>query len=112
MSHFDWEKAELRHKEETYQQKPFERLSDLMRMRCSNLCFLTEAQVSTLDCHNDKVLLVRRTFQGHELLCFASFSDADERVYTDCLVGTYKDLFTDWEVTPGLGLIMTSHQYL
>ncbi|MCK9191316.1 MAG: alpha-glucosidase C-terminal domain-containing protein, partial [Sphaerochaetaceae bacterium] len=56
--------------------------------------------------------LIRRTHGDDELLCFSSFSDYEETVRTNCLIGTYRDLFTGREVVPGWGFKMKPHEYL
>ncbi|MGD1822801.1 MAG: amylosucrase [Pleomorphochaeta sp.] len=111
-SNFDWEKAKLRNIEGSYQQRLFDGIKQLGELKKSNNCFSNGATVTTWDSHNDKVLIIRRTFENEELLCIFSYSDEIEQFYTNNLVGDYIDLFTNERLTPGWGYSINSHQYI
>ncbi len=111
-SKFDWEKAELRNVDNTYQQIIFNGLRRLLEKKSGSSLFDSKAVVSTWDSHNNKVFIIRRTLKDEELLCIFSLSDSDERFYTNCLVGEYTDLFTSERFTPGWGYIIKPHQYI
>lgn len=111
-SKFDWKKAELRNKKNTYQYDIFNGIKELSIIKSKNNCFGSEANVSTWDSHNDKVLILRRTYKEEELLCIFSFSDNEEKFYTNNLVGDYVDIFSKQRLTPGWGYKIKSHQYI
>lgn len=111
-SKFDDESAKKRHKRGTYQQRVYSGIKRLIDRRMDSPCFQENTYVTTWDTSNNKVFLIRRTHGDDELLCFSSFSDYEETVRTNCLVGTYRDLFTGREVVPGWGFKMKPHEYL
>ncbi len=111
-SKFDEEKAKLRKVKGTYQNAIFESLKELKNIKSNEKCFDKDANVSTWDSHNDKVLIIRRTYENEELLCISSLSDSNEKFFTNNLVGDYVDYFTNERLTPGWGYTIKSHQYI
>jgi amylosucrase len=111
-SKFDDESAKKRNKRGTYQQRVYSGIKRLIDRRMESSCFEENTYVTTWDTSNNKVFLIRRTHEDDELLCFSSFSDYEETVRTNCLIGTYRDLFTGREVVPGWGFKMKPHEYL
>lgn len=111
-SKFNWDRAELRKSKGTYQQRIFDGIKELTAYKKINNCFNNDTFVSTWDSHNDKVLIIRRTYKEEELLCVFSFSDSEEFFYTNNLVGDYVDLFSNSRMTPGWGYKIKSHQYI
>ncbi len=111
-SKFDWENAKKIKVEGTYQERIYDGIEKLVKARSNSPCFDNGSYVTTWNTSNDKTFLIRRTSLDKELLCFASFSDNEEAVRTNYLIGTYKDLFTGREIVPGWGFIMMPHEYL
>jgi amylosucrase len=111
-SKFDWEKAKLRNKKNTYQYRIFNQIKKMGSIRALDNCFNSEAFVSTWDSHNSKVFIIRRTYRDEELLCIFSFSDFEETFYTNNLVGDYVDFFSKERHTPGWGYKIKPHQYI
>jgi amylosucrase len=111
-SKFNWEKSKQIKKEGTYQKRIYDGIERLLKARTLSSCFDKECKVTTWNPNNDKIFLIRRTSSDEEILCFSSFSDFDESVKTDYLIGTYKDLFTGREIVPGWGFTMKPHEYL
>jgi amylosucrase len=111
-SPFRWDQAEKRKVKGTYQQQIFSGIQKILQVKKQSNCFSPQATVQTWKSHNDKVLIVRRVCGAEELLCIANFSDTREHFYTECLVGSYQDLFTGEELTPGWGYEIKSHAYI
>lgn len=111
-SKFNWDNAKQIKIPGTYQERIYNGIESLLKFRSLSSCFDEGCKVTTWNPNNDKVFLIRRTYKDEELLCFSSFSDNEEFVKTDLLVGRYKDLFTGKEFVPGWGFSIDSHEYL
>ena len=104
---FRWDNAALRRTPGTVQQRIWDGLRQLERLRAQEACFGPGASVSTWDTHNRHVLaLVRRT--GEETMaCLFNFSGRRQRVSLDALEGRFLDLISGeelswdgWELEP------------
>lgn len=111
-SKFNWDNANEVNIKGTYQEKIYNGIEKLLKSRSLSSCFDKDSYVTTWDTSCDKTFLIRRTYMNEELLCFSSFSDNEETVRTNCLIGTYKDLFTGREIVPGWGFTIMPHEYL
>ncbi len=111
-SPFDWDKAKKITEKGIYQERIYTGIKSLIDAKCHSTCFDSDAKTTTWDTFNDKVFLIRRTNDDEELLCISSFSDNEEFVKTNCLIGTYKDIFTGREIVPGWGFKIAPHEYL
>jgi amylosucrase len=111
-SKFNWDNAKKINTEGTYQERIYNGIEKLLKVRSFSSCFDKDSYVTTWNTSNDKTFLIRRTYLDEELLCFSSFSDEEETLRTNCLIGTYKDLFTGREIVPGWGFTMIPHEYL
>ncbi len=91
---FNWENAALRTRPGSVQQRIWDGLRQLERLRKTQRCFGPEAGVSTWDTHNPHVLaLVRRT-EGEHMVCLFNFSGEEQAVSLDGLEGEFTDLIT------------------
>lgn len=111
-SHFDWEKAKNIKEKGSIQERVYSGIKSIIDAKRENICFDKDAKTTTWDCSNNKVFLLRRTKENEELLCFSSFSDNDEFVKTNYLMGCYRDIFTGREIVPGWGFNLKSHEYI
>ncbi|MBK5201699.1 MAG: hypothetical protein JJE21_09270 [Spirochaetaceae bacterium] len=111
-SPFDWEKAKKIKEKGSYQERIYDGIKSLLEAKSESICFDKNAITSTWDSSNNKVFLIRRTNQDEELLCFASFSDNEEFVKTNYIMGAFKDLFTGKEIVPGWGFKLAPHEYI
>ncbi len=107
---FNWDSAALCTRPGTVQQRIWDGLQQLERLRASEPCFASGARVSTWDTHNDHVLaLVRRT-EERILVCLFNFSDTVQEVYLDGLDGVFADLITN-EKHSCAGYVLRPYQY-
>ena len=103
---FDWSAAARRTQPGTVQQRVWDGLRQLERLRAQLAAFGPEARVSTWDTHDPGVLaLVRRT-EGETLVCLFNFSGQTRSIWLDGLEGTYTDL-----VSGGQGLRQSLEPY-
>ena len=111
-SPFDWEKAKKIKEKGSYQERIYDGIKSLLVAKSESACFAKDAITTTWDASNNKVFLIRRTNKNEELLCFSSFSDNEEFVKTNYIMGTFKDLFTGREIVPGWGFKLEPHEYI
>lgn len=91
---FNWENAAARTQPGTVQQRIWDGLRQLEKLRCEEPCFGPDAWVTTWDTANPHVLaLVRRT-AGETLVCLFNFSGDNQTVYMDAVEGEFTDLIT------------------
>ena len=91
---FNWANAAKRTEPGTVQQRIWDGLRQLERLRGSEPCFGPDASVSTWDTHSRHVLaLVRRTDE-EMLVCLFNFSGERQHVTMDLMEGTFIDLIT------------------
>lgn len=94
-SRFDWDKAALRGEPGTVQQRIWDGLRQLERLRVSEPLFGAGAWVSTWDTANNSVLALVRELDGRRLVGLFNFSGACQRVRVEALAGAYRDLISD-----------------
>ena len=91
---FRWEDAALRTRPGTVQQRLWDGLRKLERLRAEEPCFGPQATVSTWDTHNDHVLaLVRRTEEAL-LVGLFNFSGQRQQITLDSMEGLFTDLIS------------------
>ena len=95
---FNWENAALRETPGTVQQRIWDGLRRLERLRASEPCFAPDAWVSTWDAHNDHVLALVRRMGDETLVGLFNFSGACQEVWLDGMEGTFADLIAGEEV--------------
>ena len=94
---FNWDNAEKRRERGTVQQRIWEGLRQLERLRRREPCFGPHARVTTWDTASRQVLaLVRRT-EEETLVCLFNFSGQRQTLHMDALEGTFTDLVTGEE---------------
>ena len=94
---FNWDNAEKRRERGTVQQRIWEGLQQLERLRRREPCFGPHARVTTWDTASRQVLaLVRRT-EEETLVCLFNFSGQRQTIHMDALEGTFTDLVTGEE---------------
>ena len=94
---FNWDNAEKRRERGTVQQRIWEGLRQLERLRRREPCFGPHARVTTWDTASRQVLaLVRRT-EEETLVCLFNFSGQRQTIHMDSLEGTFTDLVTGEE---------------
>lgn len=85
-SKFNWRAAEKRNEPGTLQNRLWEGMAELRRMR-DDLCFAPDAWVTTWDTHNQSVLAIVRKAGDAVLLGLFNFSQADQTAYLDSIEG-------------------------
>ena len=91
---FNWDNAAKRKEPGTVQQRIWDGLRQLEKIRCQEPCFGPDAWVTTWDTANRQVLaLVRRT-EGETLVGLFNFSGAVQTIHMDALEGNFTDLVT------------------
>ena len=94
---FNWDNAEKRRERGTVQQRIWEGLQQLERLRRREPCFGPHARVPTSATASRQVLaLVRRT-EEETLVCLFNFSGQRQTIHMDALEGTFTDLVTGEE---------------
>ena len=91
---FNWDNAARRKEPGTVQQRIWEGLRQLEKIRCQEPCFGPDAWVTTWDTANRQVLaLVRRT-EEETLVGLFNFSGDVQTIHMDALEGDFTDLIT------------------
>lgn len=85
-SKFNWRAAEKRNELGTLQNRLWEGMAELRRMR-DDPCFAPDAWVTTWDTHNQSVLAIVRKVDDAVLLGLFNFSQADQTAYLDSIEG-------------------------
>ena len=85
-SKFNWRAAEKRNEPGTLQNRLWEGMVELRRMR-DDPCFAPDAWVTTWDTHNQSVLAIVRKVDDAVLLGLFNFSQADQTAYLDSIEG-------------------------
>jgi amylosucrase len=91
---FNWENAALRTQEGTVQQRVWDGLRQLERLRAEEPCFGPKAAVTTWDPHNRHVLAIVRRFEGQTLACLFNFSGEKQEISLDAMPWEFTDLLT------------------
>lgn len=85
-SKFNWRAAQKRNEPGTLQNRLWEGMAELRRMR-DDPCFAPDAWVTTWDTHNQSVLAIVRKAGDAVLLGLFNFSQADQTAYLDSIEG-------------------------
>lgn len=85
-SKFNWRAAAKRNEPGTLQNRLWEGMAELRRMR-DDPCFVPDAWVTTWDTHNQSVLAIVRKVDDAVLLGLFNFSQADQTAYLDSIEG-------------------------
>ena len=85
-SKFNWRAAAKRNEPGTLQNRLWEGMAELRRMR-DDPCFAPDAWVTTWDTHNQSVLAIVRKAGDAVLLGLFNFSQADQTAYLDSIEG-------------------------
>ena len=93
-SPFSWEKAALRGKKGSIQERLWSGLVQLEELRRNEACFGPEAWVTTWDSHNDHVLALVREWEWERLVCLFNFTGEEQEVWLDEMAGEFEDLLT------------------
>jgi amylosucrase len=96
---FRWDNAALRKKPGTVQQRLYDGLGQLERLRAEQPCFGPDTWVTTWDTHNNHVLSLLRRREGEQLVCLFNFSGEPQAITMDALAGDFTDLLTGQTVT-------------
>jgi amylosucrase len=91
---FNWENAALRTQKGTVQQRVWDGLRQLERLRAEEPCFGPKAAVTTWDPHNRHVLAIVRRFEGQTLACLFNFSGEKQEISLDAMPWEFTDLLT------------------
>ncbi len=105
---FDWVRAEDRHVPGTVEQRLFDGLRQLERIRAARVVFRSDAAVSVLDAGADSVLAIERRYGADRFIGAYNFSP--EPVALRLSPGNMTDLLTGEPVTvpltlPGYGFL-------
>jgi len=91
---FSWDNAARRTQAGTVQQRIWDGLRQLERLRSTQPCFGPAARVTTWDTHNDHVLAIVRRTREETLAGLFNFSGAEQEVRLDALEGEFTDLIS------------------
>ena len=94
---FNWDNAEKRRERGTVQQRIWEGLRQLERLRRREPCFGPHARVTTWDTASRQVLALVRWTEEETLVCLFNFSGQRQTIHMDALEGTFTDLVTGEE---------------
>ena len=109
-STFNWDNAALRGETGTVQQRIWDGLRQLEKLRATQSCFHPEAWVTTWDTHSRHVLALLRQADGDRLVCLFNFAGIASPYSLDAMEGTFTDLLTGEEASCPAGML-ESYQY-
>ena len=107
---FNWDDAAKRRVSGTVQQRLWDGLRTLERIRAQEPCFGPDAWVTTWDAHNRHVLALVRKTAGETLVGLFNFTDGEQRVWLDAMAGSFTDLISG-EIGPCEGRTLRPYQY-
>ena len=91
---FSWDNAALRTRTGTVQQRIWNGLRQLEKLRGEQPCFAPGAWVTTWDTHNEHVLSIIRKTEKETLVGLFNFSGQTQQVWLDAMDGEFTDLCT------------------
>ncbi len=91
---FSWDNAALRDRPGTVQQRLWDGLGQLERLRASQPAFGPGARVTTWDTHDPHILSLARRGAGAPLVCLFNFTGEPRTAWLDAMEGTFTDLIT------------------
>ena len=89
---FSWDNAARRTMPGTVQQRLWDGLRQLEKLRAGQPCFGPGAWVTTWDTHNNSVLAIVRRTGDETMTCLFNFSGLAQTVWLDGLAGEFTDL--------------------
>ena len=95
---FKWNLAENIDVKGTKEQRIFDALDKLEKIRREEKVYVTEADVWTLDTWEREILAIGRYFEGEKLIGLFNFSEHEKTAWINENDGLYKDLFTGDEM--------------
>lgn len=95
---FRWDKAELRHTPGTIQEKIFDGLRTLEKIRGSHPVFDADAACRTVDTWDDSILGLIKEKDGEKLVALFNFSRYDKVAWVNEEDGMYRNLVTGREL--------------
>ncbi len=109
-SAFDWANAAKRTEPGTVQQRIWDGLRALERIRAQEPCFGPEAWVTTWDTHNDHVLALIHVTGGEPLVGLFNFTGERQQVWLDAMEGQFTDLLSG-RTGPVSGQLLEPYEY-
>jgi amylosucrase len=94
-SPFNWDNAAQRTKLGTVQQRIWDGLRKLEKLRGELRTFSPDAWVTTWDTYNPHVLALVRHVEGETLVCLFNFSGQVQSIHMDAMDGDFQDLIAD-----------------
>ncbi len=91
---FSWDNAALRDRPGTVQQRLWDGLGQLERLRAAQPAFGPGARVTTWDTHDPHILALVRRGAGAPLVCLFNFTGEPRTAWLDAMEGTFTDLIT------------------
>ena len=91
---FRWEDAKKRSVPGTVQQKIFDQLRFLEKLRSEEKVFVSQADVWTLETWQKEVLAIGRYYDGDKLIGVFNFSEHDRTAWINETDGMYEDMIT------------------
>lgn len=91
---FNWDNAARRREAGTVQQRLWDGLRQLEKLRAGERCFGPDAWVTTWDTANRQVLALVRRAEGETLACLFNFSGQPQDVHMEAMEGEFEDLIT------------------
>ena len=91
---FSWDNAARRTTPGTVQQRLWDGLRQLEKLRAGQPCFGPGAWVTTWDTHNNSVLAIVRRTGDETMACLFNFSGLAQTVWLDGLEGEFSDLIS------------------
>ncbi len=91
---FSWDSAARRTTPGTVQQRLWDGLRQLEKLRAGQPCFGPGAWVTTWDTHNNSVLAIVRRTGDETMACLFNFSGLAQTVWLDGLEGEFSDLIS------------------
>jgi amylosucrase len=107
---FSWENAGRRREKGTVQQRIWDGLRQLERLRASQTCFSPYASITTWDTHNNHVLALIRRCGSETLVCLFNFTQQEQTVHLDKTDGLFEDLISGG-VAPCSDRTLEPYQY-
>ena len=95
---FRWDKAQLRHTEGTVQEKIFDGLRTLEKIRAAHPVFDADAACRTVDTWDDSILGLIKEKDGEKLVALFNFSRYDKVAWINEEDGMYRNLVTGQEL--------------
>ena len=93
----DWDRVQKRLEEGTVEQRVWQGLDRLEKIRASEKAFVTTANTWTIPTWEDSVLCIAREYQGEKIIGIFNYSEHDRMAWINEEDGMYRDLLTGEE---------------